>query len=67
MSTMEQPTLTVEQQHQHLREVHEHLKYASTTDAPDEIRERLRRAELSLHRHEQEAQAQNQQPRVATP
>ncbi len=58
---------TIEEQHQHLREVHEHLKYASTSDAPDEIRERLRRAELALQRHEQQGQAQSQQPQVATP
>ncbi len=57
---------TVEQQHQHLHEVHEHLKYASTSDAPEEIRERLRRAELALQRHEQQEQGENQQ-RVATP
>lgn len=58
---------TVEQQHQHLHEVHEHLKYASTSDAPEEIRERLRRAELALQRHEQQAQGQPQQERVAAP
>jgi len=56
---------TIEQQHQHLREVHEHLKYASTSDAPEEIRERLRRAEIALQRHEQQGQDQTQ--RVATP
>ncbi len=58
---------TIEQQHQHLREVHEHLKYASTSDAPEEIRERLRRAEIALQRHEQQGQEQNQTQRVATP
>ncbi len=56
---------TVDQQHQHLHEVHEHLKYASTSDTPEEIRERLRRAELALQRHEQQAQGQNMQPHVA--
>lgn len=44
---------SVDQQHQHLKEVHEHLRHASTTDAPEEIRERMRRAELALQRHEQ--------------
>ena len=47
--------LTVEQQHQHLKEVHEHLRHASTSDNADEIRERLRRAELALQRHEQQS------------
>ena len=46
--------LTAEQQHQHLHEVHEHLRYASTSDSPEEIRERLRRAELALQRHERQ-------------
>lgn len=46
---------TLEQQHTHLKEVHEHLRYASTSDNADEIRERLRRAELALQRHEQSA------------
>ncbi len=46
---------SAEQQQEHLREVHEHLRHASTTDSPDEIRERLRRAELALQRHEQQA------------
>lgn len=46
---------TLEQQHMHLKEVHEHLRYASTSDSADEIRERLRRAELALQRHEQSA------------
>ncbi len=44
---------TLDQQHQHLREVHEHLRHASTADAPEEIRERMRRAEMALQRHEQ--------------
>lgn len=44
---------SVEEQHRHLHEVHEHLRHASTADAPDEIRERMRRAELALQRHEQ--------------
>lgn len=48
---------TLEQQHQHLREVHEHLRYASTSDNAEEIRERLRRAELALQRHEQQSGA----------
>lgn len=47
-------TSSADQQHQHLHEVHEHLRHASTSDAPDEIRERLRRAELALQRHEQQ-------------
>lgn len=46
---------TLEQQHTHLKEVHEHLRHASTSDNADEIRERLRRAELALQRHEQPA------------
>lgn len=48
-------TSSADQQQEHLREVHEHLRHASTTDSPDEIRERLRRAELALQRHEQQA------------
>ncbi len=46
-------TPTVEQQHTHLKEVHDHLRHASTSDDAEEIRERLRRAELALQRHEQ--------------
>jgi len=45
---------TLEQQHQHLKEVHDHLQYAATADAPEEIRERMRRAEIALQRHEQQ-------------
>jgi hypothetical protein len=48
---------TVDQQHQHLKEVHEHLRHASTSDNAEEIRERLRRAELALQRHEQQSGA----------
>ena len=48
---------TLDQQHQHLKEVHEHLRHATTTDSPEEIRERLRRAELALQRHEQQMSA----------
>ncbi len=48
-------THTMEQQHRHLHEVHEHLRYASTADSAEEIRERLRRAELALQRHEQQS------------
>ena len=48
-------TPTLDQQRQHLKEVHEHLRHASTSDNADEIRERLRRAELALQRHEQSA------------
>ena len=44
---------TLDQQHTHLKEVHEHLRHASTSDSTEEIRERLRRAELALQRHEQ--------------
>lgn len=50
-------TPTVEQQRQHLKEVHEHLRHASTSDNAEEIRERLRRAELALQRHEQQSGA----------
>ena len=46
---------TLDQQHQHLKEVHEHLRHASTSDNAEEIRERLRRAELALQRHEQQS------------
>ena len=49
-------TPTLDQQRQHLKEVHEHLRHASTSDNAEEIRERLRRAELALQRHEQSAQ-----------
>ncbi len=45
---------TLDQQHQHLKEVHEHLQHASTSDTPEEIRERMRRAELALQRHEKQ-------------
>ncbi len=45
---------TADQQRQHLKEVHEHLRHASTSDDADEIRERLRRAELALQHHEQQ-------------
>ena len=55
VSTNPGAALTVEQQHQHLREVHEHLRHASTADSVEEIRERMRRAELALQRHEQQA------------
>lgn len=48
---------TLDQQHQHLKEVHEHLQHASTSEAPEEIRERMRRAELALQRHEQQSNA----------
>lgn len=54
---------TVEQQHLH--EVHEHLRHATTSDSPEEIRERLRRAELALQRHEREANGQNAETRTA--
>ena len=53
VATDPQQTQTTEQQHQHLHEVHEHLRHASTSDSAEEIRERLRRAELALQRHEQ--------------
>ena len=56
-NTVGSPTL--DQQHQHLKEVHEHLRHASTSDNADEIRERLRRAEIALQRHEQSASIQN--------
>ena len=52
-------TPTLDQQHQHLKEVHEHLRHASTSDNADEIRERLRRAELALQRHEQQGASRN--------
>lgn len=45
---------TVEHQHQHLKDVHKHLRHASTSDSPDEIRERLRREELALQRQGQQ-------------
>ena len=45
---------TTEQQQKHLHEVHEHLRHASTADSAEEIRERMRRAELALQRHEQQ-------------
>lgn len=48
---------TLDQQHQHLKEVHEHLQHASTSDTPEEIRERMRRAEIALQRHEQQSNA----------
>ncbi len=51
---------TVTQQQEHLKEVHEHLRHASTSDSPEEIRERLRRAELALTRHEQQSTSQQQ-------
>ncbi len=54
VSTEPTETQTTEQQQKHLHEVHEHLQHASTSDSPEEIRERLRRAELALQRHEQQ-------------
>jgi len=54
VNTESNDTPTTDQQHQHLHEVHEHLRHASTSDSPEEIRERLRRAELALQRHEQQ-------------
>jgi hypothetical protein len=57
VATLPNEPLTVDQQHQHLHEVHEHLRHASTSDSPEEIRERLRRAEFALQRHEQQGQA----------
>jgi hypothetical protein len=55
ISTNPSETPTVETQHKHLHEVHEHLQHASTADSPEEIRERMRRAELALQRHEQQS------------
>lgn len=46
---------TTDQQHEHLKEVHEHLRHASTSDRPEEIRERMRMVELALQRHEQQS------------
>lgn len=46
---------TLDDQHQHLKEVHSHLQHASTSDSAEEIRERMRRAELALQRHEKNA------------
>ena len=51
VATQPKNVQTPNQQHQHLHEVHEHLRHASTSDSPEEIRERLRRAELVLQRH----------------
>lgn len=48
-------TPTVDQQHTHLKEAHAHLRHASTSDNAEEIRERLRRAEIALQRREQSA------------
>ena len=50
----------LDQQHQHLHEVHEHLRHAATSDSAEEIRERLRRAELALQRHETQKQSQQE-------
>lgn len=42
---------TLSQQHQQLKDVRKHLRYASTSDAPEEIREHLRRIEIAKQRH----------------
>ena len=50
---------TAEQNRVHLHEVHKHLRHATTSDSPQEIRERLRRAELALERHEKQRDSDN--------
>ena len=50
---------TLDQQHQLLKDVRKHLRYASTSDAPEEIREHLRRVEIAKQRHEQQAAIKN--------
>jgi hypothetical protein len=52
VDTRPSETPSLENQHKHLHEVHQHLQHASTADSPEEIRERMRRAELALQRHE---------------
>ena len=54
VNTNPSETPSVEQQHKHLHEVHEHLRHASTTDSAEEIRERMRLAELALQRHDKQ-------------
>ncbi len=43
--------MTTEQTHQHLHDVYKHLRHASTADRPEEIRERLRWAQVAWERH----------------
>ena len=45
---------TLDQQHQQLKDVRKHLRYASTSDAPEEIREHLRRFEIAKQRHDRQ-------------
>ena len=47
-------TPTLDQQHKHLKEVYVHLRHASTSDTPEEIRERLRRTEVAMERRQQQ-------------
>ena len=46
---------TLDQQHQLLHDVRKHLRYASTSDAPEEVREHLRRVEIAKQRHDRQA------------
>jgi len=48
-------SMTTESRQQRLHDVHEHLRYASTSDSPEVIRERMRQAELMLQHAEAEA------------
>ena len=45
-----------EQREKHMHDVHEHLRHAATSDSPEEIRERMRRVELALQRHEKKVE-----------
>ena len=45
---------TLDQQHQILKHIFKHLRYASTSDAPEEVREHLRRVEIAKQRHDRQ-------------
>lgn len=55
MSTM------TEGQKQHIHEIHEHLQHASTTDSPEEIRERMRLQELARKHAEEHAESEKEE------
>jgi hypothetical protein len=52
-------SMTTEQQKQRMQMVHERLRHDSTTDAPDIVREHMRRTQLV---QEREAQTQANRP-----
>jgi hypothetical protein len=51
-----------EQHQEHLHEVHERLRHESTAHSPEEIRQRLRRAELALQRQDKDGSPSSGKP-----